>query len=413
MMQVTNDMNDMQTTSVLESRLQELEEANRRLQAVLSVAQIVASTSDLNDLLAEALRRLLQATAFDAGSVFLLDSAGNELELWASVGLSAEYVGEMSRLRIGRQVPGRVVRDDEPIVVTNAANDRRLRSAVRRREEVRSYAAIPLRTTDQVLGVLDVFSRRTVSFRDRDVDLLTAIGSQIVVAVQNAHLYQQTRSLALAEERNWLAREIHDTITQDLVALTIVLELAEAAVVEEDDVDTALSHIRQGLGRARSGLEEARRSVAHLRGNVLARPLLRDALKGLTAEMRSNGGPRIKLSFPGDSPRIALDVEDALLRITREALQNVWWHAHAGNVVVTLTSKDDLVSLIVHDDGIGFDPSSPILPEDDHHFGIVSMNERVRQIGGTLEIETRPGYGTRISATFPARGRLEKENPTQ
>jgi two-component system NarL family sensor kinase len=203
-----------------------------------------------------------------------------------------------------------------------------------------------------------------------------------------------------AEERNRLAREIHDTIAQELAALTMQLEVADSLAGARGD-DTRLgAAVARALGLARSALDEARRSVLDLREAPLEGRSLEAALESIAADARTSNprGPVVDVVVDVSSDdALPAAVEQGLFRIAQQAVANAIRHARAAHVVIRLTRSADDVGLRVEDDGDGFDP--PAVAGD--RFGLVGMRERARLLGGRLVVESAPGAGTAIDVRVP------------
>ena len=246
-----------------------------------------------------------------------------------------------------------------------------------------------------VLG-LEALARESQA-RQRTVEELTQARRDLAVV---------ERERAVAGERERLAREIHDTLAQSFSAIEMFLRTAESSLGEEDDRVRTL--IGQARDAARTSLADARRFVHDLAPPDLDRSTLVGALERLarrTATTRDDSVGRAALTVSvhtsGEPCPLPVAVETALLRIAQSALANVTQHADASHTRVTLTYDDDVVILDVVDDGRGFDPVVPIVKHTDGGFGIEAMRSRVRELGGTLSIETSPGSGTALAVTLP------------
>ncbi|WP_017587670.1 sensor histidine kinase [Nocardiopsis ganjiahuensis] len=219
-----------------------------------------------------------------------------------------------------------------------------------------------------------------------------------------AQLLLQAREAGTHDERERMAREIHDTLAQGFVGIIAQLQAAERAeadtFADPDDPNRAEWRLRiaNATRLARENLVEARRSVHALGPAPLEGAPLTDALAGLTAEWSRLNGVRADFTTTGPVVPLHPEVESALLRTAQEALSNVAGHAGATRVGVTLSYVGDLVVLDVRDDGAGFAPGS----EASGGFGLTSMRQRVTRLAGTLEIESEPGAGAAVSATVPA-----------
>jgi len=212
-------------------------------------------------------------------------------------------------------------------------------------------------------------------------------------------LLQQMRELAIVEERNRLAREIHDTLAQGLTAIIWQLNAAEKTV--ESGGEQALQSLDRVRNLAREGLQEARRSVWDLRFGSLEGHTLAEALQGETEKVAGAGEIQASFVMSGAERVLPAGVEAALLRICQEALTNVLKYAEATQTTVTLAFDDSQVRLVVRDNGIGFDPEIPATRgPDSGGFGLINMRERARLVGGELTVHSEPGQGTIVEATL-------------
>jgi PAS domain S-box-containing protein len=208
---------------------------------------------------------------------------------------------------------------------------------------------------------------------------------------------QQMRELAIVEERNRLAREIHDTLAQGLTAIIWQLNAAEQAVASGGE--QASLYLERVRNLARESLQEARRSVWDLRSGPLEGRTLAHALREETERVAD--GREIQTSFvvSGEDRVLPSGVEAALLRICQEALTNTLKYARATQVIVTLAFGDSQVQLAVKDNGVGFDPETPKSGrEDSGGFGLINMRERIHLLGGELAVQSEPGQGTLVEA---------------
>jgi two-component system, NarL family, sensor kinase len=243
--------------------------------------------------------------------------------------------------------------------------------------------------------MMNVASPDWRSLSPEDLQLLYTVGDLLSIAVERAGLFARSTRFGAVEERNRLAREIHDTLAQGLTATALQLESADALL----DAGSAKAHepLRRALSLTRSNLEEARRSVLDLRAAPLEGRPLSEALKALVDRWEAETGIGARYRAVNGSRPLPPRVEAALYRICQEALTNVARHAEAERAEIRLVATPDRVRLVVEDDGRGFD--APGVPEGRH--GIVGMRERAQMLGGTLEVRSGSGAGTRIEATVP------------
>jgi signal transduction histidine kinase len=195
-------------------------------------------------------------------------------------------------------------------------------------------------------------------------------------------------------ERHRLAGEIHDTLAQGFTSIVTLLQAAEAGLGPERD--QARRHLGLALATARENLAEARSLVTTLTPAALNEATLADTIRRVTGTAAAQAGLRADVEVTGTARRLPTGTEVVLLRVAQEALANVRKHAAAGNVEVRLCYAGTAVRLTVRDDGQGFDPA-----RTSDGYGLRGMRERVRQVGGTVTITTRPGAGTEVSAEVP------------
>jgi signal transduction histidine kinase len=211
----------------------------------------------------------------------------------------------------------------------------------------------------------------------------------------HAQLVTQAREAGVLDERQRLAREIHDTIAQGLTGIVTQLEAADQQAGHPEDVRR---HIDNAVRLARESLAEARRSVDGSRPGVLDREPLARAMASVARDWSALSGVPVEVTTTGAELPLHPEIELALLRIAQEALTNVGKHAGATRAGVTLSYMGDVVTLDVRDDGVGF----PAGAEPSAGFGLTSMRQRAQRVAGTLEIESEPGAGTAVSARVPA-----------
>jgi signal transduction histidine kinase len=240
--------------------------------------------------------------------------------------------------------------------------------------------------------------------REEELDEVTEAKRQLEATLaENAGLHRQlltqAREAGILDERQRMAREIHDTLAQGLAGIVTQLQAAEQA---QDEPQRWRRHLTAAIELARDSLTEARRSVHELRPEPLSTARLSDALRDVASRFTELHGVAATVEVAGTVRPMAPEVEVVLLRTAQEALANVARHARASRVVLTLSYLDHDVALDVCDDGLGFDPGRPpeAVPESGG-FGLVAMRQRVEGLFGALSVESQPGEGTAISARIP------------
>ncbi|HEY1486361.1 MAG TPA: sensor histidine kinase, partial [Micromonosporaceae bacterium] len=247
-------------------------------------------------------------------------------------------------------------------------------------------------------------SDEQTALREEQFDEVSEAKRQLEATLaENAGLHRQlliqAREAGILDERQRMAREIHDTLAQGLTGIITQLQAAEQA---ENDPQRWRRHLTAATELARESLTEARRSVHELRPEPLSTARLSDALRDVAVRFTELHGVQATVEISGTVRPIAPEVEVVLLRTAQEALANVARHARASRVVLTLSYLDHDVALDLYDDGLGFEPATaPRSAPDSGGFGLVAMRQRVEGLFGALSVESRPGEGTAISARIP------------
>jgi signal transduction histidine kinase len=248
-----------------------------------------------------------------------------------------------------------------------------------------------------------VASRGHRDFSNQDIELLTSIGDQIGVAVENARLYEQAQQAAVVEERQRLARELHDSISQSLHSSVLLAEAGQR-LAGAGDLERSRGYLVRLGEISQQAMKEMRLLVYELRPLALKEAGLVKALQQRLDTVERRAGVEAKLESDGDI-EIPDDVEEALFRIAQQALNNAMKHAAATVVVVTVRLEADppdrRVILEVADNGKGFDGDTI---GDEGGIGLDSMRERAEKVGGELTIVSTPGEGTRVIASVPMKG---------
>ncbi len=216
-------------------------------------------------------------------------------------------------------------------------------------------------------------------------------------AALHVQLVAQAREAGITDERQRMAREIHDTIAQGLAAVITQLEAADQSA----DDETQSRHLDVARSIARESLTEARRSVQALRPAPLEEVRLPEAVTALAKHWAEVNNVNVDVRVTGDSFQILADLEVALYRVTQESLANIAKHASASNVVLTLSYMDYAVALDVRDDGLGFDKDTPVGDFALGGYGLRAMRDSVDRVGGEFSLDTSPGAGTTVSAVVP------------
>ena len=386
-----------ETQSDLET--EQLRQRNRELAILNSIAEALNHEVDLTRALQTVLNQVSALFDLTTGWVWLLHDKTGESYLAASRNLPPGLTedpqlmeGDCYCLRTYRQG------DLEGAANVNVVRCSRLSGLISGTAGLRHHASIPLYSSSQKhLGVLNVASQEWRQLSDDDLRILYTVGDLLSIAIERASLFERSTELGAVEERNRLAREMHDTLTQGLTGIVLQLETADAYLEENADIERVRQAMRKALTLAQGNLQEARRSVLDLRAAPLEGRTLAEALANLTQELSEDEGPDIELETVGGARPLPPRIEVGLYRIAQEALANVIRHSEASKAAVRLVTTPEKIELTVEDNGKGFEPS--MIP--DGHYGLRGISERARLLSGRMNLETSVGVGTRIVIVVP------------
>ena len=401
------------------------EAAGARAAGLIAVAEDLAGEFSLRPLLERILLRCTELLGCDAGSICSVDEAAGTYRKEADIGIACQS-GHVFPLTEG--MTGAVVARRGPVWFARYSDVRGGHVPPDARATLRGVIGVPLEWRGRIIGACIVFSRdERRSFGPADAQLLQLFAKHAAIALANARMHEQAEERARAEaaatERERLLHEVHDTITQRLVSIRVHLETAEQRVAEDSrqrlagdgaadgpagdgaadgpaggGTTSLAALLGQASAAARDALAEARLTLLGLASSPLDGRTLDAALQSEASWAESIGRLEVRLVSAG--PPVALDdhIAHEVLRMAREALTNIVRHAGARSVRLGLVYEREAVSLLVQDDGEGFDPRADGL---DERFGLRAMTERARDLGGSVEVDSLPGWGTRIRARFP------------
>nr|WP_228281898.1 PAS domain S-box protein [Rubrobacter marinus] len=334
-------------------------------------------------------KSVVGASTAVACAVALLDEGTGTLRMEAS-------------WRAGVESPTmRAVRTGEPVIVRgvrrSVLEDERYAAAhgLVRESPWDIVYIVPLVSRGRTLGAIDFGYLPGHEPGEEEKVFLGAAADQAAVAVENARLFSEARGKAALEERQKLARELHDSVSQALYGIALGVQTARELL--ESDPRSAAAPLDYAVALAEAGMTEMRALIFELRPESLENEGLVAALEKQAAAVEARHGLRVDTALDGE-PEAPLETREALYRIAQEALHNVVKHARASRVRLTLEHACGWIALEVSDDGSGFDPDGPF----PGHLGLRSMRERAWRLGGTLDLQSGPGRGTRVVARVPS-----------
>lgn len=372
---------------------QRVADRTQELAALYDVTAIAAESLDLHSTLERMLERTLEAVGSALGAIHLLDEESETLRLAARRGLPAGGATQMDSLPANGDLVSWVIERGKPIVVPAAPTDSPATWAACA-EEHPTYVGVPVRGRGRILGALSVLLERTEApFKVEDLALLASIADHLGVVVENARLHQQAERAAVMEERERMARELHDSVTQSLYSVTLMAETGRRAA-SAGDLENTAHYLARLNETAQQALKEMRLMIYELRPPALERDGLVGALQQRLDAVEKRAGVESRLLvMMEDDAKLATPVEEALYRIAQEALNNSLKHAAATVVTVYICADDGRVELEVVDNGKGFDPGAA---QHRGGLGLIGIQERTARIGGLLTLQSAPGAGTTV-----------------
>lgn len=391
-------------TQEREKRLRQ--EAVARLRTINAISSSVTGSLELGVILNDALDKALEATQTKTGGVFLTDRTTQKLTLAVYRGAPEGLTEAMKQRSASESLCDWVARTGKPRIVKDLDEEQQGMRSIFGESGARSLIAAPLMSRSRVIGVMQLADPQPGRFCAEDMELLTAVGNAIGVAVENSYLcnniryYAQQVTRAQEDERARIARELHDDTIQSLVVLSRRIEALTRSNEEQSRIGT--DPLRELQRITDDIIQSVRRFNRDLRPSTLDDLGLLPTLEGLAAHLTENDGIAARLSVAGEKRRLAPETELVLFRIAQEALNNIKKHAQATQATIAVRFAEDLVEMTVQDNGKGFNLTATM--EElavAGHLGLIGMRERARLLGGLLSIQTEPRRGTKVIITVP------------
>jgi signal transduction histidine kinase len=365
--------------------------------AVLAVASRL-SVDEVLQQLVDCARELVEARYAALG---IPDGAGGFRRFLVS-GMSSELVEAMGPLPRTHGMLGAMLETDGAYLTDDIHRDARFRGWwPRAHPDMRSFLGVPIVAPEGVIGAFYLTEKETApTFDAHDRELIELLAAHAAIAITNARLYERSRELSILSERNRLALELHDVVSQKLFSLNLAAEAA--ATLLDRGPEEARPQLERVRDLARDALAELRALIFGLRPAELERDGLNGVLRKEATMLQRVHGVKVQVDADGEPPHLEPACAGEILRIVEEALHNAVRHAQADTVTVRLHGAGRELHIEVADDGIGFDPTDPELRS--HHLGLTSMEERARELGGRLTLAASPGNGTVVSLEVPVDG---------
>ncbi|MDP4029568.1 MAG: type IV pili methyl-accepting chemotaxis transducer N-terminal domain-containing protein [Gallionella sp.] len=397
--QMADELQDLYAT--LEQRVEEksrsVEVKNRELAALYDVAAFLNSSTATEPLCGIVLDKLANLIGARDGVVRLVDQMGEKLQIVASRGVSKSFLEEETCLSVGDCLCGTVARDGVAVSSDFSHLLQPLPMHACKRDGFQAMVAVPIRSKQRVMGMLNLFFETPRILPSSEIRLLESVGQHLGVAIENQRLVAREKEMAVSEERNLLAQELHDSIAQSLAFLNIQIQLLHSDL-QRGEISTALLGLEQIREGVQESYDDVRELLVHFRTRV-GNADLKTAVRSALDKFEGQTGISATFSHRGTVPDMSPEHVLQAMHIVQESLSNVRKHARASRVDVELVCGGEC-TLDISDNGKGFDAAHDA---GDTHVGLSIMRERAHRIGAGLVMESEPGQGTRVRLVLPHR----------
>jgi len=393
--------------STLEERVEaetsRLAQRNHELGILYSGTAFLSEPAPLESLCEGFLDRLISALGADAGAVRLYVPPSDKLCLMTCQGLSDDFIEREAEMDCGDCLCGDVFQSGGSTAFATVAPPPGMKLRTCIREGFATATAFSILCDKQKLGVYNLYFRRPQALSDQEMHLLETLGHHLGVAIENQRLKSREKELAVSEERNLLAQELHDSIAQGLAFLNIQVQLLQDSL-RKGNAEEAM----QTAGQLREGVQESYDDVRELLVHFRTRVHQSDLDSAINAALEKfEGQTGIKTAFErvGSGAPMEQTDEIQIMHIVQESLSNIRKHAGASHVRVVVKRNFGTSLIVIEDDGRGFDPENDPNCLSDRHVGLKIMRERAHRIGGECRITSKPGSGSCVTLTLPKENR--------
>ena len=373
------------------------------LHYILDTLNSCCPEEEVLDFIISEARRLLGS---DAISIYRLHVADGVLTMETQRGLEDEAVAALEIPLLGgghvaqtiMQRKPMVMPDVAPLIETASQQLPPEQTAALRKllDHYRAILAVPMIVGDEIYGGLTMYYPQPREFTAEEISLAEDLADHLALALENAQLREHAEEIAAAEERSRLARDLHDAVTQTLFSASLIAEVLPQ--IWERDPEEGRKRLAQLRYLTRGALAEMRTLLLELRPATLDEVPLTDLFRQLAEATHGRSGIEVHVDIATECDLVP-DAKLAFYRIAQEALNNIAKHSEAAHASLVLVQRDDMVELVVTDDGRGFDPSGR-KPES---LGLNIMRERAESVGADLSVDSAPGKGTRVTLTWQGR----------
>ncbi len=390
--QMADKLQDLYAT--LEQRVEEkshsIEVKNRELAALYDVAAFLNSSTATEPLCDIVLDKLSTLIGAHDGVIRLVDTKGEKMQIVASRGVSKSFLAKETCLAVGDCLCGEVASDGIAVSSNFSTLLTRPQLYMCKRDGFQAVVAVPIRSKQQVMGILNLFFETPRILPPSEIRLLESVGQHLGVAIENQRLVAREKEMAVSEERNLLAQELHDSIAQSLAFLNIQIQLLHNDL-QEGEITIAMQSLEQIRKGVQESYDDVRELLVHFRTRVGSADM-ETAVRSALEKFEGQTGICATFSHRGAVPDLPPEHVLQAMHIVHESLSNVRKHAKASRVDVELVCEGECV-LYISDNGIGFDTA---YDAGNTHVGLSIMRERAYRIGAKLALESKAGHGTRV-----------------
>ena len=371
---------------LLRRQLEALDAAVRGIAGIASVERVL-------QVIVDRVRELVGAQYAALGTV----GAFGQIDQFITSGIPSEMRALIGAPPRGHGLLGLIIREDHSILVDDLATDQRRYGFPPNHPEMHSFLGVPVHAKGRSVGNLYLTNRiGGGSFTEDDLELVERFALHAGIAIENARLHEEIGRLAIVEERQRISQDLHDSIIQSLYAISLSLEDLPDVITE--DPGEGASRADKAIDSIHATIRDIRNFIMGLQPELLAEADLATGIHTLAAEFQSNTLIDLEVRVDADLQEPPHEYSAHLLAITREALSNIARHSGATRASLALSAHDGTMRLVIGDNGRGFDVTEV---RSSRQRGLINLNARAEAIGGTMNLNSEPGAGTRLELLIP------------
>jgi ligand-binding sensor domain-containing protein/signal transduction histidine kinase len=378
--------------TLVRERTQEIEQRKNELDALYHADEELFQHLEIDQVFQTLVDITVEILQADKGALLYWDDQANKLVVRAAKGFKPETL-ERVQFNIGEGAVGWVMETGQPVIVHDVGEDPRVTKWITDAEGIHSFMHVPIKGEDQIYGVFNVDYLEPRGFGSEEQRLFEALAQRAAIAIEQAQLHHQAQKTAIYEERQRLARDLHDAVTQTLFSASLVSEVLPSLWEKDPEIGRDRLNVLNEL--TRGALAEMRTLLIELRPSAIEEAELEELIRQLAESTTGRARIPVDVDIKGECD-LASEEKVVLYRIAQEALNNIAKHAEANGVAIRIVCDAAKVELLVEDDGVGFDPDT-VLPD---HLGLSIMKERAETIGAELLVESKPNEGTRVKLVW-------------